>query len=79
MPGLGFQPRHTPVEIAVGGAQERQLLVGDVLSATLKFDMSVQRYVSLSELVNLAYGLTPEETALLWQTAPPRMPIGGAG
>lgn len=29
----------------------------------------------LSTLVNEAYGLTPEEVALLWQTAPPRMPI----
>ena len=29
----------------------------------------------LSDLVNVAYGLTPEEVALLWETAPPRMPI----
>ncbi len=28
----------------------------------------------LSDLVNEAYGLTPEEVALLWKTAPPRMP-----
>jgi len=28
----------------------------------------------LSDLVNRAYGLTPEETDLLWKTAPPRMP-----
>ncbi len=28
----------------------------------------------LSDLVNEAYGLTPEEVDLLWQTAPPRMP-----
>jgi hypothetical protein len=25
-------------------------------------------------LVNSAYGLTPEEVALMWRTAPPRMP-----
>ena len=25
-------------------------------------------------LVNAAYGLTPEEVALRWRTAPPRMP-----
>ena len=31
----------------------------------------------LSDLVNAAYHLTPDEVALLWQTAPPRMPIGG--
>ena len=28
----------------------------------------------LSDLVNRAYGLTPEEIELLWNTAPPRMP-----
>jgi hypothetical protein len=26
--------------------------------------------------VNEAYGLTAEEVALLWRTAPPRMPVG---
>jgi len=31
----------------------------------------------VSNLVNAAYGLTPEEVALMWQTAPPRMPIPG--
>jgi hypothetical protein len=30
---------------------------------------------TLSNLVNQAYGLTPAEIELLWQTAPPRMPI----
>ena len=30
---------------------------------------------ALSDLVNQAYGLTPEEIKLMWQTAPPRMPI----
>ena len=30
----------------------------------------------LSDLVNAAYGLTPEEVKLMWDTAPPRMPIG---
>jgi hypothetical protein len=30
---------------------------------------------ALSDLVNQAYGLTPAEIALLWATAPPRMPI----
>jgi hypothetical protein len=29
----------------------------------------------INHLVNQAYALTPEETALLWSTAPPRMPI----
>ena len=30
---------------------------------------------TLSDLVNQAYGLTTAEMALMWQTAPPRMPI----
>ena len=30
---------------------------------------------TLSDLVNQAYGLTPAEIALMWQAAPPRMPI----
>jgi hypothetical protein len=29
----------------------------------------------ISDLVNAAYGLTPEEVRLMWETAPPRMPI----
>ena len=29
----------------------------------------------LSDLINAAYSLTPEEIALLWATAPPRMPL----
>ena len=29
----------------------------------------------LRDLVNEAYGLTPAEVALLWETAPPRMPF----
>jgi hypothetical protein len=31
----------------------------------------------LSALVNEAYGLTPDEVALMWQTAPLRMPFAG--
>ena len=27
------------------------------------------------DLVHEAYGMTPDEVALLWQTAPPRMPF----
>ncbi len=29
----------------------------------------------LSDLVNAAYGLTPDDVALMWKTAPPRMPF----
>jgi hypothetical protein len=31
----------------------------------------------VSDLVNAAYGLTPEEIKLMWATAPPRMPLAG--
>jgi hypothetical protein len=32
----------------------------------------------LSDIVNAAYGLTPEEVALMWRTAPPRLPLNPA-
>jgi hypothetical protein len=30
---------------------------------------------TLGDLINQAYALTPAEIDLMWQTAPPRMPI----
>jgi len=36
---------------------------------------SLQLERQLSDLVNQAYALTPAEIDLMWQTAPPRMPI----
>jgi len=30
---------------------------------------------TFSDLINTAYGLTPEEVKLMWATAPPRMPF----
>lgn len=35
--------------------------------------------LTLSDLVNEAYGLTPDEVQLMWETAPPRMPFTPAG
>jgi hypothetical protein len=35
---------------------------------------SRQLELRVAELVNAAYGLTPEEVALMWRTSPPRMP-----
>jgi hypothetical protein len=29
----------------------------------------------LADIVNQAYGLTDEDVALMWKTAPPRMPF----
>jgi len=34
---------------------------------------------TLSDLVNQAYALIPAEIALMWQAAPPRMPIPPPG
>ena len=33
----------------------------------------------LSDLVNEAYGLTPDDVRLMWATAPPRMPLTPQG
>jgi len=36
---------------------------------------ALQLEYRLHDLVNAAYGLSPEEVRLMWDTAPPRMPI----
>jgi hypothetical protein len=33
----------------------------------------------VSDIVNEAFGLTPADVKLMWETAPPRMPIKPAG
>jgi hypothetical protein len=38
-----------------------------------------QLEMQVSDLVNAAYGLTPDEVALMWRTAPPRMPVWPPG
>ena len=43
------------------------------LHANAREALHLERRVS--DLVNAAYGLTPEDVALLWATAPPRMPF----
>ena len=35
--------------------------------------------MELGDLVNEAYGLTPDEVELMWKTAPPRMPFDREG
>ena len=39
-------------------------------------DQALKVEQQISDLVNQAYGLTPEEIDLMWKTAPPRMPVG---
>ncbi len=43
------------------------------LHANAREALHLERRVS--DLVNAAYGLTPDDVALLWATAPPRMPF----
>ena len=50
---------------------EYQEYAGRVNAIDAEMNMLERR---LSDAVNRAYGLTPEEIALLWRTAPPRMP-----
>jgi hypothetical protein len=40
---------------------------------------AVQLEHRVSDLVNAAYGLTPDEVRLMWDTAPPRMPTARPG
>jgi hypothetical protein len=56
--------------------QERSTTVEPVRLAN-GIILTIER--KLSDLVNEAYGLTPEEVRLMWETAPPRMPFTQAG
>jgi hypothetical protein len=57
----------------------RQMYADEALpfQARRREALSLER--RLSTLVNEAYGLTLEEEALLWNTAPPRMPFNSNG
>jgi hypothetical protein len=46
-----------------------------VAPITARMNDAAQLERDLSAVINAAYGLTREEEALLWRTAPPRMPI----
>jgi hypothetical protein len=48
---------------------------GTVAPITARLSEAARLERDLSAVVNAAYGLTPEEEALVWRTAPPRMPI----
>lgn len=72
----------TAVQAAI--PRRRRLTAGDIADlkrehgATIEPARDARRTIftleqQLSELVNSAYGLTSEEVALMWETAPPRM------
>jgi hypothetical protein len=49
--------------------------LADLLQARDVSDAILSLERKLPDLVNAAYGLTPDEVALMWRTAPPRMPL----
>ena len=58
---------------------DQRLCRGDIATMHTLATEALRLERHLSDLVNAAYHLTPDEIALLWQTAPPRMPVGGPG
>jgi hypothetical protein len=62
--------------LGVAGQKEVKEVYGDYALPLQTRSSEAQRLEhQLSDLVNQAYGLTPEEIDLMWKTAPPRMPI----
>jgi hypothetical protein len=60
---------------AAGLRSLRDEYVRTVEPTRLLLARAVQSEHQLHDLVNSAYGLSPQEVKLLWDTAPPRMPI----
>ena len=57
-------------------SHDRTLSLATALRLTDPFPrLSLLRSLPLSDLVNQAYGLTPDEVRMMWATAPPRMPL----
>jgi hypothetical protein len=53
---------------------------GTTLAPAIKSRLEIKQFEgSISDIVNAAYGLSQEEIALLWSSAPPRMPFTPAG
>ena len=49
---------------------------GTTLAPAIKSRLEIKQFEgSISDIVNAAYGLSQEEIALLWRSAPPRMPF----
>jgi hypothetical protein len=67
-------PRKQKLSVA-DVAAIKQAHAKTVAPVTARLDEAARLERELSAVVNAAYGLTPEEEALIWRTAPPRMPI----
>lgn len=66
--------KKNPLSIAaVNNLREEHVRTIEPARALAAEALTLERQIS--DLVNEAYGLTPDEIALMWQTAPPRMPF----
>ncbi len=67
----------TAGKLSVSGVKELREAYEDTVPAMQHRAAEAQQHERrLADLVNQAYGLTPEEIDLMWKTAPPRMPVG---
>ena len=62
--------------LTAAGLRSRDEYARTIEPARLLVAEALQLEHRLHDLVNEAYGLTTEEVRLMWDTAPPRMPIG---
>ena len=65
--------KHPPTAAGLQALRDEYTRTLDPARALAAETLTLER--TLSDLVNQAYDLTPAEIALMWQTAPPRMPI----
>jgi hypothetical protein len=67
-------PKKQKLSVA-GVAANKQAHAETVAPVATRLNEAAALERELSAVVNAAYGITPEEAALIWRTAPPRMPI----
>ena len=68
--------RQKPSLSAAAIARIREEYGNTVEPTARRLGEALQHERAISDLVNAAYGLTSDEIALMWRTAPPRMPLG---
>ncbi len=72
-----LRDKKSPLSLAaLKGLREEHTRTILLAQALAREALALER--KISDLVNEAYGLTPEEVELMWETAPPRMPIARA-
>jgi hypothetical protein len=69
-----WDPKKNPLSLAALRAL-REEFARTVIPAQALASEARSLEMSISDLVNAAYGLTTDEIKLMWETAPPRMPI----